>query len=142
MHNEYHRPADDVELINVSGMERISRIVAELTREIVEAPDRPQYVDIKGSAAPRSQRPVGPKIGIQLDRAPTDPVVVRATIDGGPAQQAGLQAGDLIVSINNNEVKNIGDFRNEMAKLKIGQTVPVGYRRGENTQTVDVKLGE
>ena len=143
LHNEYHRPSDDVGLINVVGMERISRMVADLTREIVETPARPNYLEIKGSAAPRTQsgarRAV---IGIQVDRELTAPAVVQAVVDGGPASEAGMLAGDTIVSINNNAVNNLGDFRSEMAKLKPGQTVPIGFKRGENTQTVDVKLAE
>lgn len=143
LHNEYHRPADDVGLINVSGMERISRMVSDLTRHIVETPKRPSYLDIKGSAAPRTQSGAGrAMIGIRLDRGLGDLPVARDVLEGGPAASAGLQAGDTIVSINNNGVSNIGEFRSEMAKLKPGQIVPVGFKRGDNTQTVDIKLGE
>ena len=143
LHNEYHRPTDDVGLINVSGMQRISRMVSELAREIVEAPERPKYLEIKGSAAPRNQSGAGrAMIGIRLERALDAPANVTGLVEGGPAETAGLQVGDTIVSINNNSVTNIGEFRSEMAKLKSGQTVPIGFRRGDNTQTVDVKLGE
>lgn len=143
LHNEYHRPADDVGLINIAGMERISRMVADLTRQIVESPQKPSYLEIKGSAAPRMQSGSGrAMIGIRLDRGLGDPAVARDIVQGGPAANAGLQAGDTIVSINNNPINNIGDFRSQMAKLKPGQTVPVGFKRGDETQTVDVKLGE
>ncbi len=143
LHNEYHRPADDVGLINIDGMERISRMVAELASEIALKPARPTFLEIKGSAAPRSQTGAGRAvIGIRLDRGLNDPAVARDIVEGGPAAQAGLQAGDVIVSINNNAVNNIGDFRSQMSKLKAGQTVPIGFRRGDNTQTVDIKLGE
>lgn len=143
LHNEYHRPTDDVGLINVGGMQRISRMVSELAREIVEAPERPKYLEIKGSTAPRSQSGAGrAMLGIRLERALEAPANVTGVVEGGPAESAGLQTGDTIVSINNNPVKNVGEFRTEMSKLKSGQSVPIGFRRGDNTQTVDVKLGE
>ena len=143
LHNEYHRPTDDVGLINIDGMQRISRMVSELAREIVEAPERPKYLEIKGSAAPRSQSASNrAMLGIRLERSLDAPANVTGVVEGGPAETAGLQVGDTIVSINNSPVKNIGEFRSEMSKLKAGQSVPIGFRRGDNTQTVDVKLGE
>ncbi len=143
LHNEYHRPSDDVNLINVDGLVRISQLVTDLARQIVETPQKPTYQEIRGSAAPRNQSGAGKAmIGIRLDRQPEAPVAVQGLVDGGPAATAGLQVGDVLVSINKNPINNIGEFRSEMAKLKAGQTISVGFRRGQETQTVDVKLGE
>ncbi len=143
LHNEYHRPTDDVDLINVGGMERISRMVSDLAREIIETPARPNYLEIRGSAAPRSQAGAGrAMIGIRFDRSLTAPVKIQDVVAGGPAANAGLQAGDTIVSINKQAVNNIGEFRSEMSKLKTRSNRTIGYSRGDNTQTVDIKLGE
>ncbi|MCC6511465.1 MAG: M20/M25/M40 family metallo-hydrolase [Pirellulaceae bacterium] len=143
LHNEYHRPSDDVELINISGIVRISRLVADVTREIAESTSRPQLLDVKGSAAPRSQTGAGrATLGVRLDRNLEAPARLSEVIEGGPGATAGLQSGDTIVSINGTAVDNIGQFRNEMNKLKSGQTATFGFKRENEMKTVDVKLGE
>jgi membrane-associated protease RseP (regulator of RpoE activity) len=60
---------------------------------------------------------------------------------GGGAAAAGLQAGDLITSINNTTVNNVADLRTALANSKPGDTVTVTYQRKGATQTASVKLG-
>ncbi|MGI9457024.1 MAG: M20/M25/M40 family metallo-hydrolase [Aeoliella sp.] len=43
-HDEYHRPSDDVELLNVPGLRRVSEYACELVELVVASPDRPKYV--------------------------------------------------------------------------------------------------
>ncbi len=69
----------------------------------------------------------------------------------GPAGKAGLQGirqdrfgnmylGDVILTVDNNEVNNIDDVYQLMEKYKIGDTVTVKYMRKGKTATVKVKL--
>jgi S1-C subfamily serine protease len=56
-------------------------------------------------------------------------VLVNSVIDGFPAQKAGLQRGDVILSLNNISVKDIDSFREIMAELKPGDDVRIIYVR-------------
>ena len=51
-------------------------------------------------------------------------------IGGGPAEQAGLQKGDVIVEIAGQSITNIYDYTYALELLKIGQPVKVAYMRG------------
>jgi len=55
--------------------------------------------------------------------------VVTQVEPGSPAARAGLQPGDVIVTINGNEVENSGDLSNRVSLLEIGARVELEYLR-------------
>ena len=55
-------------------------------------------------------------------------------VDSG-ADEAGLEAWDVIISIDGNEIENADDFANVMDDLSAGQTVPMEVIRHENGST-------
>ncbi|HEX3020672.1 MAG TPA: Do family serine endopeptidase [Chitinispirillaceae bacterium] len=56
-------------------------------------------------------------------------VLVSNVYESQPASQAGIQRGDIIISLNNQIVKNGNDLRNIVASIKPGTTVPVTILR-------------
>lgn len=51
---------------------------------------------------------------------------------GGPAEKAGIQRGDVIVSLNGAAVQSANDFRNAIAASRVGKKVEIGLlRKGE-----------
>lgn len=67
---------------------------------------------------------------------------VQQVSPGSPAQQAGLQAGDIIVKINSVSINNTGDLTNALTKYGPGTKVTVGYYRGNQQRTADLTLGQ
>ncbi|MGE5618519.1 MAG: S1C family serine protease [Sphingomonadaceae bacterium] len=67
--------------------------------------------------------------------------VVRVT-RGGPAARAGMEAGDIIVAIEADEIRSVADLRRSINKFKIGQKVKVQVARGTGRRTFEVTLGE
>ena len=57
----------------------------------------------------------------------------------GAAAQAGLQAGDVILSVNNTEVKNTAEFSQAVAKADSRKAVVVLVLRGDRTVYVPIK---
>ena len=60
----------------------------------------------------------------------------------GPAKDAGLKAGDVIVSVDGEAIENSTQLRNNIAGTKPGKTVALGILRGNDHLNIDVKLGE
>ena len=56
-------------------------------------------------------------------------VLVSSVIDGSPAQKAGLQRGDVILSLNNIAVKDVDGLREIMAELNPGDNARILYVR-------------
>jgi len=53
-------------------------------------------------------------------------------VDEGPARQAGVRKGDVILSINNLDIDSARQFRNIVAELPKGKTVPLLIQRRGN----------
>ncbi len=69
-------------------------------------------------------------------------VYVVDVVKGGPAEQAGLKAGDRIVSVDGTEIAAKDDLGTLMQQHKAGDTLSVTVARDGQMQTVSVTLGE
>ena len=139
-HSDYHRPGDDVEKVNVPGMRRVAQLVGEAAIELADAPQRPDYVETKGSsfAGGGGDRPY---FGSIPDFAQDKPgYVLSGVTKGGPAERAGLRPGDIIVGLGESKIGNLEDFDSALRKHKAGDTVPVTVQRDNETLTLPVTL--
>ena len=71
-----------------------------------------------------------------------DDVHERVGLQGGPADQAGLKAGDRIVSVDGSEIAAKDDLGTLMQKHAAGDTLAITVARDGQMQTVNVTLGE
>ena len=69
-------------------------------------------------------------------------VYVVEVVKGGPAEKAGLQAGDRIVSVDGTEIASKDDLGTLMQKHAAGDTLSITIAREGQMQTVNVTLGE
>ena len=69
-------------------------------------------------------------------------VYVVEVVKGGPAEKAGLQAGDRIVSVDGTEIASKDDLGTLMQKHTAGDTLSITIARDGQMQTVNVTLGE
>jgi len=69
-------------------------------------------------------------------------VLVQEIQPGGPAERAGLKAGDIITQIDGRPVKDGDDLVNEIASRKPGSTVRLGYLRDGREQDATVTIGD
>ncbi len=58
----------------------------------------------------------------------------------GPAARAGLQPGDVILAVNNSEVKSVDQFNETVSKLEGRKNLALLVKRGESTQYITVRL--
>ena len=66
---------------------------------------------------------------------------VAEVIPGGPADQAGIQAGDVVVEFNGEKVKNSHAFPSMVARLQPGAVVPVVFLHEGKKFERNVTLG-
>jgi len=85
----------------------------------------------------RRQRPPRPWLGV-FSAESSGRVVVAGLWDGGPADQAGLQAGDLVIGIAGRPVADLGSFYRQYWSLgDAGVDVPLNvYRDGDVMEIV------
>lgn len=68
-------------------------------------------------------------------------VLVAEVAKGSPADHAGLQAGDVIVALGGEDLKNIGALRNRVAALAPGAKATVVLLRDGSRRKVEVTIG-
>ncbi len=69
-------------------------------------------------------------------------VYITKVEENSPASDAKLQAGDIITKIDNVEIDDMAQFRYNLYKHSVGDTVSITYTRDEKSKTVKVKLTE
>jgi serine protease Do len=68
--------------------------------------------------------------------------LVTQVTSGSPADQAGLQAGDVITAVDDSEIGSVGDLTQIISSYDIGQQVTITYWRGQTKATTNLTLGE
>ena len=135
-HLDYHRPSDDADTINYPDLERTARYGAAVAARLIDEPAPPDFVEVPRTAQPgramtRISTGTIPDYGAEIEG-----LRLSGVIAGGPAEQAGLQAGDVIVELAGVAVGNIYDYMGALDRLRADQPAPVVYLRdGERRET-------
>ncbi len=77
-----------------------------------------------------------------MNLATTSGVLVSDVQPNGPAAKAGLQRGDVVMSINGQRTDSTGRLRNIIASAGSASKIKVEILRGKARQTLEVALGE
>lgn len=89
-----------------------------------------------------SSVPVTPQVAAQFNLDVDHGALVTTVSAGGPAEAAGVQEGDVILSIDGQEVTAEDSFIEVLFQHKPGDTVEAAIQRGGEEITVQVTLGE
>ena len=149
LHNDYHRPSDDVETLNFQGMQEVSRYVARVTWELAnddesfafrdeaweESESNRREFERSGSAFPT-------RLGITLGSGGMgDGLTIDEVLAGSPAEQAGLASGRTIVSANEHSALTEEDFWDIVFAAEREIVLNVRDSGGESQQAIHVVLG-
>ena len=80
--------------------------------------------------------------GITIPNGVTEGVVIYGVEKSSPADKAGLKKGDIIISLGGEHIESLAEFRYELYKHSVGETVEVKYLRDGKESKTDVTLGE
>ncbi len=99
-----------------------------------------------------------PVVGVQIIDMTNDYVLYKYNIDkpknvnagivlmevnsGYPAEEAGLEKGDIVTAINGEKITTVSEFKYELYKYSIGDTVEVTYYRGDKEYITKIKLSK
>ena len=79
-------------------------------------------------------------LGVQTSDAESGGARVAAVVDGGPAADAGLRAGDVVTAVGGDEIEDSGDLSSAIDDHKPGDDVSIEVTRGGERLTLDAKL--
>jgi hypothetical protein len=114
-HEDYHRPSDDWQKINVAGLERVVDLTAAIaTRLGAGGPQQVALTPIRQeqpstpTQSSSSSSGYGPYLGTIPDMTPRDyGLRLTGVREGSPAAVAGLQPGDVVVEFDGQAIADI-----------------------------------
>jgi S1-C subfamily serine protease len=142
-HPDYHRTTDDWQRINAEGIVRIARFAADLAW--VFATRRPQlaFLDVPQPRPAAGGGGYGAYLGTIPDMT-SSPGGVRLTgvRSGSPAEQAGVEAGDIIVQIGEKTITDLYDMTDALRSHEPGDVVAVVVMREGKRIELTATLGK
>jgi Zn-dependent M28 family amino/carboxypeptidase len=143
-HADYHRPSDTWDKINVEGLAEIARFAGAVV-ESLDARPRVRYEKAtadSGMGRIAGGGGYGAYLGTIPDYMQTEGGVLLSGVRaGGPAEQAGLKGGDVIVKFDGVRIDNIYDYTFALRSRKPGQQVRITVKRAGAEQDLLVTLG-
>ena len=85
---------------------------------------------------------ISPQIAQRFSVPTTSGALVISVSQGSPADQAGMQGGDIITKFAGTQVGNVTDLLAALRKQDPGQQVDIDVLRGKTSQTLHVTLGD
>jgi aminopeptidase YwaD len=132
VHEDYHKPGDDVDKIDFAGTLDVARFVFDAAAHLSVTTDRPGFI------APPPPRPMSspagrggrPWLGTVPDYAGGEEgVKLEGVTKGSPAEKCGMLKGDIMVGLAGDKVRNIEDFMHTLSKHKPGDEIVVVVKR-------------
>ncbi len=118
-----------------------------LTVTLGELPDNPQEAMLKGSGGGEAAHSDSLGLSVrdasksELARINADGGVIVTHVDKGPAADAGIQQGDILISLDGKAVDNADDYRKAVQALPKEGTVPALINRDGGARFLALKLG-
>lgn len=161
LHEQYHMPTDVASLINVEGAAKVCDLVHRIVIGAVHRPDpfpwtsgarrdtEPAPEKTAENDQARQDQP-GPSplggVSVRFGISPGDysgdepGVLVGEVLPGLPAEKAGLQKGDLMVSWNGTKLESVQDWMPKLRESKPGDKVTIVVKRDGKDVTLVAEL--
>ena len=130
---EFNAPASGV------GFAIPSNTVQDITAQLIKYG---KVVRSGRAAVGISAADITPQLAAQYNLPVDHGVLVAQVVSGGPAAKAGLQAGAIIVKVNNTAIGSLQDFLTALANEKPGTTVTITAVTPNGQKTYKVTLGQ
>ncbi|HTN71320.1 MAG TPA: DegQ family serine endoprotease [Methylomirabilota bacterium] len=104
-----------------------------LTVTVRELQEEQSVASIEKGKLGLTVQQVTPRLAESLGLSHVEGVVVTSVESGSPAEDAGLQRGDVILEINRNPIRNLSDYRTAITGVQNAKNLLFLVRRGDNT---------
>jgi len=138
-HRQYHKPEDDVPLINFPGIYDVS----DYLMAIIEKLDDKGKIEFTKTKQSETRQAAVFKVtlGVMPDYVHSGKGMrIDAVIEGRVAHKAGIEDGDIVLKIGDTKVKDIYAYMEGLSKYKAGDKAPVLVKRGKEMVTIEVEF--
>jgi hypothetical protein len=155
LHEEYHRPSDTIDTVNLDGALQVTDFVYRITLDMATRTEPFKFTTptgvAPGATEPQQAQGQGQGMGrmrVRFGIAPGDysgevkGILIDSVTEGLPAAKAGLKKGDIMTKWNEHELVDVEQWMTHLTKAKPGDKVTVTYLRDGQTQTTEATLVE
>jgi len=135
-HDEYHKPSDDIETLNLNGEVKVMGKITQLIKEIPA--EKMEYRKTKDEDMKTSFKVT---LGIMPDYTyDSEGVRIDGVKEGKPASKAGLKKGDIIINMGGNKISDIDTYMKVLTKYDKGLKIDLIYLREGITYTTEIQF--
>ena len=146
VHQDYHRPSDTLDKIDLAGLVNTAKVLKET---VVYLADRPEalHATLNGQQQSAAVTTGGPGRRVSLGTVPDfaysgNGVRITGVQADTPAAAAGLRKEDIILAVNGEAVSNLRDYAQALRALSPGDEIRIRFRRDGREQTVSTRVVE
>ncbi len=138
-HGEYHKPTDDIEFINFEGQ----KLVLDYIQKMIEKLNSEPRIDFKKTASNPHTGNVKSSFKVTMGVIPDyayDKGGMRldGVSDGKPGAKAGLKAGDVILKIGENTIKDVYSYMEVLGKFSKGSQTTIEIKRNDKIEILNL----
>ena len=129
-HEDYHRPSDDPSRVNYEDLDRVIRLGAIIARNVANREAPLEFVRVAQAAEQGQRASLRVFTGTIPDyTSDAEGLLLSGVIEGGPAAEAGLREGDVIIEFAGQSITNIYDYTYALDAVKIDEPITVVFLR-------------
>lgn len=137
-HADYHKPGDDADKLNYSGMVKIVSLIDRIVGEIASQ-DKLAFTKTKDESSDT------PRFTVSLGVVPDylfggSGMRIDGVSEGKPAQAAGLNKGDVVIKLGDNEVTDMMSYMKALSSFEKGNETTVTVKREEKEIVFNIKF--
>ena len=137
LHNDYHRPSDDFDKIDLIGLTRITDTVSDVMVDLATRSQRPTLVETNPEVSIRRQLSV--RMGIQMVPR-SGRIELSAVVPNSSADRGGLKPGDVLRKVGGQTVASPGDVLRVLRNRRPGDSLRVVWDRDGEPMNVTLRL--
>jgi acetylornithine deacetylase/succinyl-diaminopimelate desuccinylase-like protein len=139
-HSDYHKPADDAELVNYPGLLDVCNYMLAMI-ETMDSMEKIGFTKTKDENEGRKASKFKVTLGVMPDYVyQGEGMRIDGIIDGRPGAAAGLEDGDIIIKVGDVEVKDIYGYMEGLGKFNAGDKTIIVVKRGDQVIEKEVQF--
>lgn len=138
-HEDYHKPSDDADKLNYKGMVHVATYIYALVMDL-NSEVKLEFVKTKSETSNKAPK-YTVTLGVMPDYMFSDGGMrIDGVSDGGAADKAGMEAGDIVVKMGDILVTDMQTYMEGLSNFKKGDKTIVKVLRNEMYLDLDVEF--
>jgi C-terminal processing protease CtpA/Prc len=138
-HEDYHKPSDDYDKINFTGISKISEYIVDIVKEL-DSKEKLNFVKVEETKNATPRFKVG--LGVMPDYLYNEGGmrISAITSEDKPAAKIGLIKGDIVVKIGEYDIIDMMGYMSALSKFNKGDQTTIRIKRDREFLSFDLNF--